>query len=169
MKLEQLMTIGYEGSSPKDFLTTLTAAGVTTLLDIREFAGSRRRGFAKTALRENLMSVDIAYRHEPDLGSPRDIRHRLRENGNYEQFFRDFDRYLNTQQNLLKQLTEELSGHIALLCYERDYRECHRKSVAAAFNQLTGLNPKHLGVQPHDAVQARAYARAHPGQSLPAA
>jgi len=38
MRLKKLMTIGYEGSSVEDFLSTLTAAGVTTLLDIREIA-----------------------------------------------------------------------------------------------------------------------------------
>jgi uncharacterized protein (DUF488 family) len=169
VKLKKLMTIGYEGASVEDFLATLTVAGVTTLLDIREIAASRRRGFAKTALRDNLASVDIAYRHEPALGSPRDIRHRLRETGNYERFFRDFDRYLTTQQDLLTRLATELAGTVALLCYERDHHECHRKSVAAAFNELTGLKPKHMGVQPHGVLEARAHARAHPGQSISAA
>jgi uncharacterized protein (DUF488 family) len=169
LKLKKLMTIGYEGSSVEDFLSTLTALGVTTLLDIREIAASRRRGFAKTALRTNLAGVGIAYRHEPALGSPRDIRHRLRQDSSYERFFLDFDRYLGTQQDLLKQLAAELTGSVAMLCYERDYHECHRKSVATAFSQLTGLKPKHIGVQPHGSVKARAHERAHPGQSVPAA
>ena len=168
MKLKRLITIGYEAASVEDFLATLTAVGVTTLLDIREIAASRRRGFAKTALRENLTGVGIAYRHEPHLGSPRPIRHRLREDGSYERFFRDFDRYLATQQPLLKQLAGELSGTVALLCYERDYRECHRRSVATALGQITGLTPQHHGVQPHGSVQARTHARAHPGQGLSA-
>jgi uncharacterized protein (DUF488 family) len=168
LKLKKLMTIGYEGSSVEDFLSTLTAAGVTTLLDIREIAASRRRGFAKTALHANLASVDIAYRHEPRLGSPREIRHRLRETGSYERFFLDFDRYLGTQQDLVKQLAAQLTGSVVLLCYERDYHECHRKSVASAFGEITGLKPKHIGVQPHDSVEARAHARAHSGQGVPA-
>jgi uncharacterized protein (DUF488 family) len=168
MKLKRLITLGYEAASVEDFLATLTALGVTTLLDVREIAASRRRGFAKTALRENLTGVRIAYRHEPRLGSPRTIRHRLREDGSHERFFRDFDRYLSTQQPLLKHLAGELTGTVALLCYERDYRECHRKSVAAALGHLTGLTPQHHGVQPHGTIQARTHARAHPGQGLPA-
>jgi uncharacterized protein (DUF488 family) len=167
--LKRLGTIGYEGASVEDFLTTLKAAGVTTLLDVREFAGSRRKGFAKTALRENLATAGIGYRHEPALGSPRELRHRLREDGHYERFFRDFDRYLAGQQPLLKQLACELSGTVALLCYERNYQECHRKSVAAALGQITGLTPQHHGVQPHGHRQARAHSRTHPGQGLPAA
>jgi uncharacterized protein (DUF488 family) len=169
LKLKRLLTIGYEGASVGDFLATLTAAHVTTLLDVREFAGSRRKGFAKTALRQNLAGVGIDYRHEPALGSPRDIRNQLREDGRHDRFFRDFERYLVTQQPLLAQLAGKLTGNVALLCYERDFRECHRKSVAAALGPITGLTPKHLGVQPHDPRQARAHARAHPGQSLSAA
>lgn len=164
----RILTIGYEGASVEDFLATLKAAGVTTLLDIREFAGSRRKGFAKTALREHLARVGIGYRHEPALGSPRDLRHRLREDGRYERFFRDFERYLGSQQPLLKQLAQELSGSVALLCYERNHHECHRKSVAAALGQLTRLTPQHLGVQPHGHRQAHAPSRAHPGQGLSA-
>jgi uncharacterized protein (DUF488 family) len=169
MTLKRLATIGYEGASVADFLATLKAAGVTLLLDVREFAGSRRKGFAKTALRENLAGVGIDYRHEPALGSPRDIRHQLREDGRHDRFFRDFDHYLATQQPLLKQLARELTGTVVLLCYERDFRECHRKSVAAALGAITGLTPKHHGVQPHGHRQAHAPSRAHPGQGLPAA
>jgi uncharacterized protein (DUF488 family) len=169
MKLKRLATIGYEGASIQDFLATLQAAGVTTLLDVREFAGSRRKGFAKTALRQHLAGIGIEYRHEPALGSPRDIRHQLREDGRHDRFFRDFDRYLATQQPLLKQLARELTGTVALLCYERNYQECHRKSVAAALGTITGLTPKHHGVQPHGHRQAHAPSRAHPGEGLPAA
>jgi uncharacterized protein (DUF488 family) len=148
MALKRLATIGYEGVGVTDFLATLTAAGVTTLLDVREIAGSRRKGFAKTPLREHLAEAGIHYRHEPALGSPREIRHRLREDGNLDQFFRDFDKHLATQQPLLKQLARDLSGHIALMCYERDYRQCHRASVARELGRLTGLEPQHLEVKP---------------------
>ena len=122
------------------------------MLDIREIAASRRHGFAKTALRANLGSAGIVYRHEPKLGSPREIRHELRETGNYQRFFEHFDRYLLTQQALLEALASELAGSVALLCYERDYHQCHRKSVAAAFGQLTGLTPQHVVVQANGAV-----------------
>ena len=45
-----LATIGYEGAALEDFLATLAAARVTTLLDIREAPVSRRPGFSKRAL-----------------------------------------------------------------------------------------------------------------------
>ena len=64
MKLKKIVTIGYEGAEVADFLATLSQLGVTTLLDIRELPISRRKGFAKNALREGLLSVGIEYRHE---------------------------------------------------------------------------------------------------------
>jgi uncharacterized protein (DUF488 family) len=169
MSLARLLTIGYEGADPTDFLATLELVGVTTLLDIREIAMSRRRGFAKTALREGLASVGIDYRHEPRLGSPKAIRHQLREDGDYPRFFRDFERYLKTQSALLEELAEELTGTVALLCYERDHTLCHRRAVADALSVLTGIPPKHQGVQGHAQRQAAARTRAHSRQGVPAA
>lgn len=166
MKLQQLLTIGYEGADFRDFLATLELLDVTTLLDIRELPMSRRPGFAKTALREGLASVGIDYRHEPRLGSPKPIRYQLRDDGDYLRFFRDFGRYLNTQTDLLNALADELSGTVVLLCYERDHTTCHRRAVATALSEITGLTPKHQGVQRHAQRQTAARSRAHLGQSL---
>jgi len=46
----QILTIGYEGTTLADFLATLKAAGVQSLLDIRELPNSRRKGFSKNAV-----------------------------------------------------------------------------------------------------------------------
>ncbi len=94
MTLKRLATIGYEDASIEAFLATLKAARVTTVLAVREVAGSRRPGFAKTALRQDVANVGIGYRHEPELGSPRELRHQLRNDGKYGRFFRKFDHYL---------------------------------------------------------------------------
>lgn len=169
MKLKKIVTIGYEAADFSDFLATLDALGVDTLLDIRELPMSRRRGFAKTALREGLATVGIDYRHEPRLGSPKAIRHQLRDDGDYKKFFRDFDRYLGKQGDLLDTLAEELSGTVALLCYERDHTTCHRRSVADALSKITGIKPKHQGVHGHAQRQTAARSRTHLGQSVPAA
>jgi len=167
MKLKKIVTIGYEGADFNDFLATLDMIGVTTLLDIRELPISRRPGFAKTALREGLTGIGIDYRHEPRLGSPKAVRHQLRDDGDYKKFFRDFDRYLGKQIDLLNTLANELTGTVALLCYERDYTTCHRRSVADALGKLTGLIPKHQGVHGHAQRQTAMRARSHLGQGLP--
>ncbi len=142
----KLITNRYEGADLKDFLETLIDAKVDLLLDVRELPISRRKGFSKTALGQSLERHGIIYRHEKQLGSPKTIRHRLREDGNYPRFFRDFDRHLIKQWDLLEALADELKGNVALMCYERDHEGCHRRSVADALAELLNKTPIHLGV-----------------------
>ncbi|MBK8453089.1 MAG: DUF488 domain-containing protein [Thiofilum sp.] len=162
-----IFTIGYEGANIDDFIATLKVYGIDTLLDVREIAMSRRKGFAKTALRNCLEAHGIYYQHEKQLGSPKDIRDRLRADGNYEKYFADFNDYLETQTLLLKNLTIQLKGNVALMCYERDYKTCHRSSVATKLTQLIGGTPKHLGVR--HGISIRVNQRMDFSQSLSAA
>ena len=99
--MQQLFTIGYEGAELDDFLAVLKAAGTDVLLDVRELPISRRRGFSKNALKTALAEAGIDYRHEKQLGSPKDVRHRLREDWDYNRFFRDFNKHLKKQMALL--------------------------------------------------------------------
>lgn len=162
----QIFTIGYEGSSLEDFLRTLKRSQVTLLLDVREIALSRRKGFSKTALSLALTGAGIDYRHERTLGSPKDIRHQLRADGDYSRYFRDFREYLATQRKLLDALAQELSGGIALLCYERDASECHRSVVAQALASRKHTAVHHLEVNTH--ASKRASTRADSRQSVSA-
>lgn len=166
--MKKLFTIGYEGAALDDFVCALKTAKIDVLLDVRELPISRRKGFSKTALGGALTDVGITYRHERQLGSPKIIRHRLREDGNYSRFFREFDRHLTDQWALLETLAEELKGNVALMCYEKDHKECHRHSVADALAELLGKTPIHLGVDDH-AREASEAARPHPRQGVSAA
>lgn len=161
-----LLTIGYEGASLGDFISTLKAAKVTTLLDVRELAISRRKGFSKRALAEALEGAGIQYRHERDLGSPKPIRHQLHLDGDYTEFFSAFTSYLKSQKPLLKRLSTELGGNVALMCFERDPTTCHRSIVAKHLEPLVQLKTKHLGVK--HGVSGEG-ARACTGEGLPAA
>ena len=144
--MDKLFTIGYEGADLKEFLTVLKNAGTDVLLDVRELPMSRRKGFSKNALKAALAEVGIDYRHEKRLGSPKDVRHRLRENWDYNRFFNDFNQHLRKQMALLDQLTEELTGNVALMCYEKDHTTCHRSSVGDMFARKLDLEPIHLSV-----------------------
>lgn len=148
--MEALYTIGYEGAALEHFIRTLRRHHIDHVLDIRERASSRRQGFAKTALRTALGSAGIDYRHERALGSPTALRERLRRDGNYATYFAGFERHLAGQDELLRTLARQLSGRVALLCYERDARRCHRRSVARALARLTGLRPRDLVVDDND-------------------
>jgi uncharacterized protein (DUF488 family) len=145
--MRALRTIGYEDATIGDFIFTLQTANITFLLDIREMAISRRKGFSKVALSSRLEKAGIGYRHEKALGSPKEIRDRLRETGDFKKFFEQYDRYLESKSDLLKGLAEELTGSVVLLCYERDATQCHRKSVARELSKITGQKPLHLGVK----------------------
>jgi uncharacterized protein (DUF488 family) len=140
----RILTIGYEGASVEDFLATLKAAGVQRLLDIRELPISRRKGFSKNALSAAVREAGIEYSHERSLGSPRHIRHRLREDGDLARFFRDFREYLATQRTLLDTLARTTAGTLALLCYERNHAECHRSVVADALASRAQSTIRHL-------------------------
>jgi len=164
--MNQLFTIGYEGAALEDFLGRLVRHRIQVLVDVRELAGSRRPGFSKSALSAALSAAGIEYRHERALGSPRDIRHKLRADGNLQAFFRSFDAYLRTQTNVLEQLAETCMGNVALMCFERDYTTCHRFSVARELGRLADLVPVHMTVE-HGPV--RQTPRVHPRQGLPAA
>jgi uncharacterized protein (DUF488 family) len=153
-RLSGLATIGYERVSLTGMLDTLTAAGVTLLLDVRELPVSRRKGFSKSSLSQALAKLGIGYEHARALGSPRDIRHRLRRDGDLERYFVDFRKYLKTQNTLLDDLARRLSGCVALLCFEREPAECHRSVVAAALASRTRLRVEHLRVPLHESQQA---------------
>lgn len=141
-----ILTIGYEGVSLTNFIATLKAHRVRQVLDVRELAMSRRRGFSKTALSLALAGAGISYAHEPALGTPRWLRHRLRDDGNVAGFRKDFRRQLAAKRPVLDSLAGSLSGRVALLCYERNPLECHRSLVAAALARRAGAAVEHLEV-----------------------
>lgn len=145
--MEKLCTIGYEGANLADFIETLKLLKVDVLLDVRELPISRRKGFSKNALKDALAGAGISYRHEKLLGSPRAIRHELRKTRDYDRFFKEFDKHLVRQTSLVEQLAEELTGHIALLCFERNHQKCHRTPVAEKLAEISGIEPKHVEVQ----------------------
>ncbi len=165
--MKKLYTIGYEGADLADFLATLKRAKTNVLLDIRELPISRRKGFSKTALKEALADIGIAYRHEKKLGSPKAVRHQLREDWDYTRFFRNYDQHLSRQMDLLEQLTQEIQGNVALMCYEKDHTTCHRASVVNELARMLDLEPVHLGVEKKgERREAPKTTYSHSGKSL---
>lgn len=166
--MEQITTIGYEKADLKDFIATLKAARVSTLIDIRERAISRRKGFSKNALCQALKEAGIRYHHEPILGSRSEMREQLKKDWNYDVFFKAFDQYLSSCDSTLRELAEQFGGVVSLLCYERDYTTCHRMSVARELAQITDASIRHLGVKDGISNSQGATASAHSSQGLPA-
>lgn len=128
-----IYTIGYEGSDIEKFIKKLRDSNIQQLIDVRELPLSRKNGFSKSVLREKLRTVGILYKHIPELGSPKSIRHRLHQDWDYKRFFGEYKEHIN-DKDVLENISE-IEGRArrkktVLLCFERDYKNCHRRIIA---------------------------------------
>lgn len=140
-----LFTFGYEGLDINTFIGRLCAAGVRTIVDVRELPLSRKKGFSKQALREHLMAAGVAYLHLPALGCPKEIRKQYRDDGNWSRYTREFLVYLKTQDAAIRDLARHSRMSTAcLVCFEADYSVCHRTYVARAAQRFGAPQVKHL-------------------------
>lgn len=143
-----LTTIGYEGLDVNTFFDILQQNKIETLVDIRELPLSRKRGFSKSALINNAEIAGINYVHISELGAPRNVRHEYRDDEDWQRFSERYKAYLHTQQEPLDQLAELVSRcTCCLMCFEADYRKCHRSYVTnALWVKFDGeLQVNHLG------------------------
>lgn len=140
----QLWTIGYEGHSPESLTLTLRDAGIERLVDIRELPLSRKAGFSKTALAAGLQHAGIDYTHLKPLGTPRAVRHAYKADDDHAAFARAYLDHLDTVPGAVEEL-EALARaqRCAVLCVERDWKECHR-GVLAGVLEGRGWSVAHL-------------------------
>jgi uncharacterized protein (DUF488 family) len=130
--MKTIYTIGYEGADVDRFFTTLKDAGVAAVADVRAVALSRKRGFSKNQLRDNLAEEGIGYRHFIDLGTPKAGREAARA-GDAARMRTIFCEQLATEgaQAAFEELAEFAKEQpVCLLCFERDPAQCHRRIVA---------------------------------------
>ena len=118
-----IVFVGYQGRSVDELIDVLRQGEVEVLVDVRLNPISRKPGFSKNPLSQALAEAGIGYRHERELGNPRENRdpfHRER----YEYHLREGGSAVYAE---LMELAR--SVRIALLCYERLHRECHRSCI----------------------------------------
>jgi uncharacterized protein (DUF488 family) len=129
--VSRIWTVGYERTGIPGFITTLKAAKIKTLIDVREVANSRRAGFSKKALTANLAAAGIAYIHLNALGTPKAGREAARK-GDIKTMHRLFRaRLVEPQSQLALAEVAELAdkARVCLMCLEHDWRVCHRSIV----------------------------------------
>lgn len=124
-----IISIGYEQRSVDDLIAALQHHDVSVLVDVRLNPISRKKGFSKTALANALAEAGIEYRHERELGNPKENRDPFRQGLKSAR-----DRYLrhlrNGASDAFGNLTQlARTTRIALLCYERDHHHCHRSCI----------------------------------------
>ena len=156
-----LLTVGYEGVTLDAFLDALQAAGVETLVDVRQMPLSRKRGFSKRALSEALGGRGIHYVHEVELGCPRQVRDAYRVDGSWPKYTVGYLAHLATQAQAVDRVVfRALRSRCALLCFEADYRVCHRRYVAdAAAERSSRFETQHLDLVTRTGAAALAAPR----------
>jgi uncharacterized protein (DUF488 family) len=148
MSVSLLYTIGYEKTLLKDVVSTLAAARVATLIDVRDRPISRRPGFSKRQLAAAIEDAEMRYVHLQALGTPPEGRLAGKR--------REWERFWGIVEEKLARPEAELAlqeaGEIAqaapscLLCYEADWQICHRRRIAEILAQRCGFAVRHLAV-----------------------
>lgn len=145
----KVFTIGYEGLDAASFLSLLSKHDVQTIVDIRELPLSRKRGFSKRSLAELLRAEGIGYLHMADLGCPRPVRNQYKSDGSWPRYTKGYLLHLSSQAKAIDDLAElAAERNCALLCFEADYRFCHRSFVADAVARHSGANIEHIKATP---------------------
>jgi len=134
-----LYTIGYEGTDLDAFVSRLSEFAIQRVVDVREIPLSRKRGFSKSALRKRLEEEGFEYVHSRRLGSPKELRRRLKKDNDFRSFFRAFSKYLDSNQTAIEELYEHvLDATCCLMCFERIPFKCHRSVVADRIRERDG-------------------------------
>ncbi|HZL41343.1 MAG TPA: DUF488 domain-containing protein [Pseudolabrys sp.] len=115
-------------------LDELKRAKVDLLVDTRAVAASRRPGFSKRQLAASLDEAGIAYIHLQKLGTPAAGR-AAAKSGDLDTLWHIYDKHIKTRQ--AQEALGELAAliktgkRVALLCYCRDPKACHRSRIVA--------------------------------------
>lgn len=126
-----LYTIGYEGRDLEEFTSCLKSFGIQTLIDVRDIPYSRKKGFSKSPLSQYLEEFGIEYIHLKQLGSPKDLREKVKTDGDYKSFYKAYSSHIQSQKESVETLYQiVMSNNACIMCYERDPNNCHRLMVA---------------------------------------
>ena len=127
-----LHTIGYEKRDLDEVLTMLADHDVEVLVDVRGTPRSRKPGFSRTRLAAALADYGIDYHHEGELGVAREERGAFRA-GDEEVRARYRERLAGASAPTVERVAAlARERRVALLCFERDEVDCHRRLVARA-------------------------------------
>jgi uncharacterized protein (DUF488 family) len=143
-----VFTIGYEKTLLRDVIAALGAAGVEVLLDVRDRPISRRPGFSKRQLAAAVEEAGMRYVHLAALGTPPEGRLAGRRR-DWERFWTIVDEKLarpEAELDLSRAAIIATTAPSCLLCYEADWRNCHRRRIAEILEARHGFAARHLAV-----------------------
>jgi uncharacterized protein (DUF488 family) len=143
-----LYLIGYEKATLADFLATLAGAGVATVVDVRDLPLSRRAGFSKRQLQAGVEGAGMRYVHLRALGTPPEGRE-ANKRRQWQRFWAIVDAKLVTaeaEHDLQELAAIAEAAPACLVCYEADWRICHRRRVAEILAARHGFEIRPLSL-----------------------
>jgi uncharacterized protein (DUF488 family) len=156
-----ILTIGHSTRTLDELIDILRAHGVTHLVDIRRFPGSRRQPqFNKETLAGALARAGIAYEHAVDLGGRRSPAADSVNTGLRNPQFRGYADHMRTPEfaRALDRLLEQGRNEVvAVMCAEAVPWRCHRSLLADAI-VARGVPVEHImdarTRRPHELTKA---------------
>ena len=141
-----LATIGYEHATLPEVIGRLKDAKVDIVLDVRAVASSRRAGFSKTLLAASLGEAGINYLHLRGLGTPKPGRQAARagRTGEMQAIYHEHLKEPQAQLELAQAVDIAGARTAALLCYEAEAKDCHRRIVADLIHADIGCEVRDL-------------------------
>lgn len=131
-----IFTTGHSTRPIEEFLALLQGHGITCVVDVRRFPGSRRNPqYGQAALSAALAAAGLRYHPMPALGGFRRPRPDSPNSGWRNESFRGYADYMQTEEfqaalDALEQLAE--SERPAVMCAESVPWRCHRRLIADA-------------------------------------
>lgn len=136
----KLFTIGFTRKTAERFFSTLKAAGVQRVVDIRLNNVSQLAGFAKRDdLRYFLATIcGIDYIHVPELAPTQDLLDNFKKKkGDWAVYERTFNNLI-AGRNIARKYKGKIFDGDCLLCSEATPDHCHRRLVAEYLQKKWG-------------------------------
>ncbi|MDR8389636.1 DUF488 domain-containing protein [Aliifodinibius sp. S!AR15-10] len=144
---QKIYTIGYEGIKAETYMNRLLQNDVRLLVDVRKNSMSRKFGFSKSQLQEMCDELDITFMHVPELGIAKEKRKDVDTRAEYQELFREYEETILPKRT---QQLEKLYGlyreyqRVALTCYEKDPKDCHRHKITNRLESTFEIPVEHL-------------------------
>ena len=144
---KSICTIGHSTRTLEHFIQMLQSFNIHTLVDIRNFPGSKRYPhFNKENLEESMPANNIQYIHLKLLGGRRPVQKDSKNTAWKHPAFRGYADYMETDdfKNGIKQLESIATKNTtAYMCSEALWWRCHR-ALVSDYLKLNGWTVNHI-------------------------
>lgn len=132
----RLHTIGYEKRTIDEYIGLLLEADIQVLVDVRETAWSHKPGFSKSQFEAALANAGIRYIHARFAGNPKSLRRDAVSHADclsrYKDHLGEYPEIVAQFDALVTELEAECTN-VAITCFERHPKDCHRSILADAW------------------------------------